>query len=201
MYDTSYCLMKSRFYQWIWSLLLAHLLLITFPAYLWEILERKRLNKLLHECVKIDNMAKFLTDHPNWYTSYEATSFFLCQDLAMSSFVIQVLFMNFYLGNNALCSIFVPLDDFAFQQTCNMSCMQLNLTCKWVRLGEKFTLNLGTHWKNVQPAVSHQHSTSMPPGGPTLKHTHSYIALFNDMMVLMIKRTFLPQYCILGSDS
>ena len=198
---TSYCLMKSGFYQWIWSLLLAHLLLNTFPAYLWEILERKRLNKLLHECVKIDNMAKFLTDHPNWYTSYEATSFFLCQDLAMSSFVIQVLFMNFYLGNNALCSIFVPLDDFAFQQTCNMSCMQLNLTCKWVRLGEKFTLNLGTHWKNVQPAVSHQHSTSMPPGGPTLKHTHSYIALFNDMMVLMIKRTFLPQYCILGRDS
>ena len=52
-----------------------------------------------------------------------------------------------------------------------------------------------------QPAVSHQHSTSMPPSGPTLKRTHSYIALVNDMMVLMIKRTFLPQYCILGSDS
>ena len=34
---TSYCLMKSGFYQWIWSLLLAHLLLNTFPAYLWEI--------------------------------------------------------------------------------------------------------------------------------------------------------------------
>ena len=29
----------------------------------------------------------------------------------------------------------------------------------------------------------------------------SHITLFNDMMVLMIKMTFLPQYCILGSDS
>ena len=61
MYDkmlTSYCLMKSMFYQWLWSLLLAHLLLITFPAYLWETLEGKRLNKLLHEHVKIDNLAK-----------------------------------------------------------------------------------------------------------------------------------------------
>ena len=82
---TSYCLMKSGFYQWLWSFLLAHLLLITFPAYLWEILEGKRLNKLLQERVKIDNMAKFLTDHSNWYTSYDATSFFLCQVLAMSS--------------------------------------------------------------------------------------------------------------------
>ena len=118
---TSYCLMKSGFYQWLWSFLLAHLLLITFPAYLWEILEGKRLNKLLQERVKIDNMAKFLTDHPDWYTSYEATSFFLCQVLAMSSFVIKVLFMNFYIGINALLSIFVPLDEFAFQQTCNMS--------------------------------------------------------------------------------
>ena len=87
---TSYCLMKSGFYQWVWSLLLAHLLLTTFPAYLWQILEGKRLNKLLHEGVTIDNMAKFLTDHPNWYTNYEATSFFLCQVLAMSSSVIQV---------------------------------------------------------------------------------------------------------------
>ena len=42
----------------LWSLLLAHLLLITFPAYLWETLEGKRLNKLLHEHVKIDNLAK-----------------------------------------------------------------------------------------------------------------------------------------------
>ena len=58
-------------------------------------------------------------------------------------------------------------------------------------------------FKNCKPqhAVSHQHSTSMPPSGLTLKHTPSYIALFNDMMVLMIKRTFLPQYYNLGSDS
>ena len=54
---TSYYLMKSGLYQWLWSLLLAHLLLITFSAYLWEILEGKRLNKLLHEHVKIDNLA------------------------------------------------------------------------------------------------------------------------------------------------
>ena len=57
----------------------AHLLLITFPAYLWEILDGKRPKKLLQE------RAKFLTDHSNWYTSYDATSFFLCQVLAMSS--------------------------------------------------------------------------------------------------------------------
>ena len=69
--------MRSGFYQWLWSLLLAHLLLITFPAYLWDILEGKRLSKLLHQHVKTDNMAKFLTDHVNWYTSYEANSFFL----------------------------------------------------------------------------------------------------------------------------
>ena len=29
----------------------------------------------------------------------------------------------------------------------------------------------------------------------------SHATLFNDMMVLMIKMTSLPQYCILGSDS
>ena len=74
----------------------AHLLLITFPAYLWEILDGKRPKKLLQERVKIDNMAKFLTDHSNWYTSYEATSFFLCQVLAMSSSSCMQLFNMFY---------------------------------------------------------------------------------------------------------
>ena len=57
---TSYYLMKSGFYQWVRLLLLLHHVLTTLPAYLWEILEGKRLNKLLHKGVKMDNMAKFM---------------------------------------------------------------------------------------------------------------------------------------------
>ena len=113
---TSYCLMKSAFYQWVWLLLLINHVLTTLPAYLREILEGKRLNKLLHKGVKMDNMAKFLTDHPNWYTSYEASSFFLCQVLAASSSVIQVLSMNYYLGNDIL-GLFPPMDVFMSEQS------------------------------------------------------------------------------------
>ena len=65
--------MMSKFYQWVWCLLLVHCALAKFPQYLWLYLDGKRLEKLLHKGATIDNLAKFLTDHPNWYTRYEAT--------------------------------------------------------------------------------------------------------------------------------
>ena len=75
----------NKFYQWVWCLLLVHCALAKFPWYLWLNLEGKRLEKLLHKGATIDNLAKFLTDHPNLYNWYEATSFFICQVLALMS--------------------------------------------------------------------------------------------------------------------
>ena len=87
---TGYCLMMSKFYQWVWCLLLVHCALAKIPGYLWQYLEGKRLEKLLHKGATVDNLAKFLTDHPNWYTRYEATCFFICQVLALMSSIVQV---------------------------------------------------------------------------------------------------------------
>ena len=69
----------------VWCLLFVHCALAKFPGYLWVYLEGKRLEKLLDKGATINNLAKFLTDHPNWYTRYEATSFFICQVLALIS--------------------------------------------------------------------------------------------------------------------
>ena len=91
------------------------------PGYLWEFLEGKSLQKLLHKGVTIDNLAKFLTDHPNWYTHYRATSFFLCQVLAFMSSIAQIILMNQYLGNSSFLDLFPPIDVFNYMQSCGMA--------------------------------------------------------------------------------
>ena len=72
--------MKSGFYQWVWLLLLIHHVLTTLPAYLREILEGERLNKLLHKGVKMDNMAKFM----NYYLGNDILGLFPPVDVFMS---------------------------------------------------------------------------------------------------------------------
>ena len=96
----------NKFYQWVWCLLLVHCALAKFPGHLWVYLEGKRLEKLLHKGITMDNLAKFLTDHPNWYTRYEATSFFICQVLALMSSIVQIFLMNHYLGNSSFLDLF-----------------------------------------------------------------------------------------------
>ena len=91
------------------------------PGYLWEFLEGKSLQRLLHKGVTIDNLAKFLTDHPNWYTHYKATSFFLCQVLALMSSIAQIILMNQYLGNSSFLDLFPPIDVFNYTQSCGMA--------------------------------------------------------------------------------
>ena len=113
--------MKSKFYQWVWCLLLVHCGLAMIPGYLWEFLEGKSLQKLLHKGVTIDNLAKFLTDHSNWYTHYKATSFFLCQVLALMSSIAQIILMNQYLGNSSFLDLFPPIDVFNYTQPCGMA--------------------------------------------------------------------------------
>ena len=117
-YRGNYCLMMSKFYQWVWCLLLVHYALAKFPWYLWLYLEGKRLEKLLHKGATIDNLAKFLTDHPNWYTRYEATSFFICQVLALMTSIVQIFLMNHYLGNSSFLDLF-PMEQLGVRNSWN----------------------------------------------------------------------------------
>ena len=96
----------NKLYHWDWCLLLVHCALAKFRGYLWVYLEGKRLEKLLDKGATINNLAEFLTDHPNWYTRYEATSFFICQVLALMTSIVQIILMNHYLGNSSFVDLF-----------------------------------------------------------------------------------------------
>lgn len=87
---SSWCLMKSGYYQWVWILLVLHCGLTYLPCLVWQWAEGGKLDRLLHVDSKLESIAKFLTTYPNWFSDKIATSFVGCQLLIVLLSYAQV---------------------------------------------------------------------------------------------------------------
>ena len=95
---SSFCLMKSGYYQWVWIFLVLHCSLTYVPCMLWQWVEAGKVNRLLHEKAKLESVARFLTTYPSWFSPKVAMSYVGCQLLTILLSYGQVIMeLNQYL--------------------------------------------------------------------------------------------------------
>lgn len=117
---TSFCHVKSGFYQWVWIVLILQVFINYLPSNLWRYLEGGKVKKLLHKNFNFRKVAVFLTSYPTYFSIKEAVAFYTCNILALACSIIQLLLMNHFLGGATGISL-IPPEVFSRTGSCNMA--------------------------------------------------------------------------------
>jgi len=116
---TSFCHVKSGFYQWVWIVLIFQVFINYLPSNLWRYLEGGKVRKLFHKNFKFSKVAVFLTTYPEYFSLKDAVTFYFCNVLALACSIMQLLLMNNFLGGTSISLI--PPDVFSRTGSCNMA--------------------------------------------------------------------------------
>jgi len=100
-YDFSNLITKPNYYQWVWLVLALQALLTFLPCMAWKHLEGGKLARLLKNPDPL-LVGKFLSSqHRRWYSS-QAMYFLFCQLACPIVSMVQVYFMDQFLGGSVV---------------------------------------------------------------------------------------------------